>query len=111
MEGKMIVEKKLGKIKKVYLGLTDGRLGLQFELGSDCWGVMTNWLGAWHKRSEHAKWTVQDQKNALGEAFLELGDILEKAKKRDVSQLVGIPIEATFDGMVLKDWRVLEEVL
>lgn len=105
------MEKKLGKIQSVTLGLSEGQLGLQFTLGDGSWGVCTQWKGAWHQRSEHAKWTVEDQKRALGEAFLHLGDILAAAKKRDVTDLVNVPIEATFDGLMLKEWRVLTEVL
>lgn len=105
------MEKKLGKIQAVNLGLSEGQLGLQFTLGDGSWGVCAQWKGAWHKRSEQAKWTVEDQKRVLGETFLYLGDLLAAAKKKDVSELVGVPIEATFDGMMLKEWRVLTEVL
>ncbi len=109
----MTERKELGRIKKVYCGLTDAQLGISFELGgSDGWGVMTQFRGHWGgKRSEYAKWTDEDRIRVLGETFMYIGQLLSDAKVRDVSELVGKPVEATFDGNLLTDWRILKEVL
>jgi hypothetical protein len=40
-----------------------------------------------------------------------LSKLLKDAKVRSVDKLKGIPVEAIFDGNVLKEWRVLTEVL
>jgi hypothetical protein len=40
-----------------------------------------------------------------------LKEVLEAAHKQDVSELKGVPIECTFEGNLLKDWRVLTEVI
>jgi hypothetical protein len=37
--------------------------------------------------------------------------LMEDAKVTDFSNLKGIPVEAEFDGDILKSWRVLKEVL
>jgi len=37
--------------------------------------------------------------------------LLKEAKVDNVDKLKGIPVEVTFDGMMLKEWRVLTEVL
>jgi hypothetical protein len=37
--------------------------------------------------------------------------ILTDAKVDSVDKLKGKPVEVTFDGTTLKDWRILKEVL
>lgn len=112
-----MIEKKIGKIESVNLGMggyQDAMIGFNFTLGSESehWGVNTEWQGHWAiERSEHAKWTEEARIEALGKAFQYLGRLLHDAKKTNVNQLVGVPIEATFEGMVLKDWRILKEVI
>jgi hypothetical protein len=36
---------------------------------------------------------------------------LNDAKVNSVDRLKGVPVEATFDGNLLKEWRILTEVL
>ena len=40
-----------------------------------------------------------------------LDKLLSEAKKSDVTELKGIPVEITFDENMLKEWRILKEVL
>lgn len=112
------LRKELGKIQKVHFGIggyQDAMIGYNFTLGQgdgSGWGVCTQWKGHWcSEPTDHSKWTDADRIKALGEAMKELGLLLQDAKKTDVYQLVGVPIEATFDGMVLQSWRILKEVL
>lgn len=42
---------------------------------------------------------------------MKLGELLQKIHGRDVSDLAGTPVEVTFNGNTLHDWRLLEEVL
>ena len=106
--------KELGKITHATFGLggyQDAQIGLSLTFGGSGWGCST-FRGDWAiDRSEHAKWTENDRIRQLGETVMWLRDILRKAKVDCVGNLVGIPVECTFDGNVLKEWRVLEEVL
>jgi hypothetical protein len=104
----------LGKIQHARFGLggyQDCQIGLSLTFSGQGWGC--NWfVGAWAtSRSEYTKWSEEDRLRDAGQAAMKLVEILNKTKKGDVSQLVGVPVEVTFEGNVLKDWRVLEEVL
>lgn len=105
------MEKQLGKITKVYLGIggyQDSMLGLSFELGGEGWGVMTEFAGTWCPGlvdvTERTKWTEEDRTKHLANAMRTLGETLLKAKKTRAEQLVGVPVEAVFEGMALKSW-------
>lgn len=63
------------------------------------------------KRSEHAQWTEEDRKEQIADAFYWLDQLMTDAKVTDANKLVGKPIEATFDGLQMKSWRLLTEVL
>jgi hypothetical protein len=105
---------ELGRIQKAsfgYGGYQDAMLGLSLTLGGKSWGV-SDFKGAWGiERSEYCKWTEEDRLRQLGEACMFLREILQKAGKQTVDDLVGVPIEATFESNTLKSWRVLDEVL
>ena len=69
-------------------------------------------FGAWAiKRSDYCKWTEEDRVRQLGEMVMRLNALLQDAKVTHVGELVGVPVEVTFDGMTLQSWRVLKEVL
>lgn len=109
----MVNRTKLGKISKVsfgYGGYQDAQFGLSVTLSGESWGV-GDFKGFWASRPTHADWTVEDQTRSLGETALYLRDLLRLAKKQEVHELVGVPVEVTFDGNMLKEWRILEEVL
>lgn len=110
----MSVRKELGRIQTArfgYGGYQDAMIGVGFTLGDGTWGV-SDFRGAWGiDRSENAHWTEVNRLIELGETCMWLRDILKAAKRQTVSDLVGTPIEATFDGLTLKSWRVLTEVL
>ena len=109
--------KELGKIQAVKFGIggyNDACLGIFFTLGGENWGVCaeksaldSNLVPVY----EHAKWTEVDRSRQYDEIMRYVSDLLKVAKVDDVSRLVGKPIEATFDGMMLKSWRILTEVL
>lgn len=111
------METKLGRISALRIGLggyQDVMFGISVNLGGDSWGV-TDFKGFWSpahmKRSDGAQWTEADRKAAILEAFLWLDQLMKNAKVTDANKLVGIPVEVTFDNMMLKSWRVLTEVL
>ena len=86
-------------------------IGLSLQFSGESWGC-GHFDGQWAiKPSDHAKWTDDERVRGLGETVMRLKEILEQAKVRHVEELVGIPVECTFEGMTLTNWRVLMEVL
>lgn len=107
-------EKTLGKIESVRFGYGGYQgeqfgwwLGFSFK-GSGCGSGEGFWA---FDPSSGAKWTKEDQIKYHGKNLLKLADLMNKAKVREVHDLVGVPIEATFDCMKLQEWRILGEVL
>ena len=111
------MENRIGKIEHAEFGLggyQDACIGLHLTFSGKGWGVGTThsaWDANLIKHSEHTKWTEADRSKQYDEIMRKLSDVLSKAKVDSVSQLKGIPVEVTFDGNMLKDWRVLEEAL
>ena len=110
--------KELGRISKVVFGhggYQDCMIGLSLTLECKGWGVDTFVDGFWDpsimKRSEHAQWTEAGRTAAQASLVVKISELLKQAKIHDVMQLLNIPVECTFEGMMLKDWRILEEVL
>lgn len=110
----MADRKELGKISAASFGwggYQDAQLGLSLAFSMKGSGVNT-FVGYWGmERGDYCKWTEEDRLRGLGEAVMKLGDLLSKSHNKDVTELVGVPVELTFDGNCLKDWRLLEEVL
>lgn len=106
--------KELGHIQRAtfgYGGYDDAMVGLDLTLGGPAWGVGF-FLGAWASGpGANAEWTVEDQRHDYANAVILLRDTLKAAKKHDVTQLAGTPVECTFDGNRLTSWRVLTEVI
>jgi hypothetical protein len=110
------MRKCIGKIKSASFGhggYQDACIGVSFDLGSDkdAWGVCDFW-GDWAmKRSDYCKWSEEDRIRHLGEIVMRLSALMEAAKVDRVDKLKGIPVEVTFEGNTLKEWRVLTEVI
>ena len=106
---------ELGKIQEVtigYGGYQDAQLGIGFTFCGKGWGIGIGCYRAWGtERSVDTKWTEQERIIALGETFMEIKKWLDDAGVKDVYELKGKPVECTFDGMELKSWRILTEVL
>lgn len=114
---KMTIEKKLGKIEKVSFGLgayQGSMLGLHVTISGSGWGVSTG-KSAWDKNmiecSDRAEWTEEGRSREYDEIVRYISDLLLDAKVHEISLLAGMPVEATFDGNTIKDWRILTEVL
>jgi hypothetical protein len=105
---------ELGKITIAKFGkggYQDAMIGLTVQLEGQNWGT-ADFKGFWAgSRSKDAKWTEEDRKIRFGEAVIFMTELLTKAKKDDVSKLVGVPVEVTFENGKLESWRVLTEVL
>jgi hypothetical protein len=111
------MEKKLGKIQSVSFGhggYQDACIGLSITLGNGSWAV-GDFKGAWDpemiKRSDNTQWTEEDRSKNIDESIRFISKLLKEAKVDSVDKLKVIPVEVTFDGNMLKEWRVLTEVL
>jgi len=109
-----MLEKKLGKIESVSFGhggYQNCMIGISFDLSCGIYNVGDFW-GDWNlERSKDAKWTEQDRIDNLGKMVMKINDLLSEAKVASIDKLKGVPIEVTFDGLRLKEWRILTEVL
>lgn len=110
-----MVEKYLGKIDYAEIGkLADYPfmfgllLAFSLEGGRSCvcdGGRYTVNL------SKECEWEETERQQAIAKATEHVYDILNTAKVKSVSDLVGIPVEVTIENNVFKDFRILTEVL
>ena len=111
------MEKKIGKIVNVYFGIggyQDSQIGLHLSLGNNEWGVsdsICSWDAELIKHTQYSKWTEEDRSKEYSDIMRYLSKLLKDAKVDKVEKLKNIPIEVTFDGNILKEWRILTEVL
>lgn len=111
----MAITIERGKIQSIRLGMggyQDAMFGFSFTLGGkEGWGV-SDFLGTWaHEPDKHTKWTLEDRNRIFLEHLLRVKKLMEEAGINDFTKLKGIPIEATFEDMTLKSWRIMTEVL
>lgn len=103
----------LGKISEVHFGVYEGKFGLRLTL-SGSWSVMTS-LTVWDPvettPSEHSKWDLKGQDEALATMCRDVSKLLNDAKVKEVTDLLNIPIEFTSKNGMLDSWRILTEVL
>jgi hypothetical protein len=103
----------LGKITAATFGVggyDDAMIGLSLTFEADR-GAVSQFRGTWATWSERCQWTEADQTQSWGDTVRFLAKILKESRRKSVSDLVGVPVELTFDGNSLADWRVLTEVL
>ena len=111
------MEKKLGKIELVTFGhggYQHCMLGLYDNLSGEGWGV-SDFKGGWDaeliEHTEHSKWSEKDRSKEYDKTMRFLSKLLKEAKVDSVDRLKGKPVEVTFDGNLLSEWRILTEVL
>jgi hypothetical protein len=111
------MEKRLGKIEAVSFGLggyQGAMLGLHVTLGDGSWGVgdsKSNWDSEQIKWTENTQWTESQRDVYYSEIMRYVSKLLKEAKVDSVDKLKGKPVEVTFDGNQLVEWRILTEVL
>lgn len=112
------MEKYLGKISTVRFGLGGYQgvcIGLHLSFEFDGSGGISTSISAWDPEEiscdEHTKWTEEDRDKQLSNIMRRISKLLSKAKVDEVYRLKGVPVEITIEGMALKDWRILTEVL
>lgn len=93
-------------------GYDNAMVGWSFHLESKAGSSIDFW-GYWAHRSKDAKWTEESREALMGKYTMQVVELLSKAKKESLEELVGVPIEITWEGFNgrLLSWRVLEEVL
>jgi hypothetical protein len=111
------MDKELGKIESVkfgYGGYQDAMFGVTIGLRfGGCMGTV-DFKGAWSSDIEvndRTKWTEEDRSKQNDETVRFLNKIMKDANVRNITDLVGIPVEVTSEGMTMKSWRVLTEVI
>lgn len=108
------MRKELGKIQRFEIGMggyDEAMFGMSVTLGGQGWGV-GDFDGTWsHKPDHNHKWTVEDQSKVWSDMCRRVLDLMKKAKVKTTAEMVGIPVEVTFEGNKLSSWRILEEVL
>lgn len=105
-----VMSKKLGRISSARFGrggYDDAMLGVSLTFTFDKAGGVAEFKGTW--RGVHAK--RDEQLRVWGETVAWLDLILRDAKKDTIEDLVGTPVEITFDGNRMTSWRVLTEVI
>jgi len=110
-------EKALGKIEKVYFGYggyQDMQFGLTVVLSFDGCGSVDFISGGWGETvqvDQYTKWTEKDRQIQRAKMVKEIDKLLKDAKVKTIDELKGKPIEITNEGLTLKSWRILTEVL
>ena len=110
------MKKRLGKIESISFGKTgyqEAELGLGITFSFDSSGVQwsESFWDANHIKSDGCQWTEKDRDKRYAKIMRLISDLLHQAKVENVGQLKGVPVELTFDGNLLKKWRILEEVI
>lgn len=105
------MEIKLGKIKEIEIRLLDHQFGIFYTFCSGSTHVQTCDVHFSKPPTERCKWTVEDQQNEYSQIFMGLCETMKEAGVTKFGQLRNIPVELTFDGNLLKKWRILTEVL
>lgn len=98
------MKKELGKIKSVSFGWSEYLFGLNLTLGGEGWGTST---GIYYNP------TYKNESQELHSVAMlsKVQELLKDAKVETVDKLLNKPIEATFEGTILRDFRILTEVL
>ena len=114
----MIIKKEFGKIESVRFGIggyQDCMIGLELTLTGEGWGVSPMEPMAWDPNkvecTKSMEWAEEDRDDQLAKIMRRVSDLLFAAKVKGIDQLVGKPVEVTFEGNEIKSWRILTEVL
>ncbi len=107
---------EIGKIESIAFGFggyQDAMLGLSVTLSSkkSSWCV-GDFRGFWSCAiTERCQWTEVDRAKVYAETVTLIGALLLAANKTEIKQLVGVPVEVTFEGNKLSSWRILTEAI
>ena len=106
--------KALGKIESIFFGVIDGRFGIWFTFKADGWSVQDNnttWDPGSVDVTEGTRWTEDERASQLSDIMYKISRLLKDAAVSDINELKNTPVEITLEGNMIKDWRVLTEVI
>lgn len=113
----MSEEKSLGKISYAKFGnggYQDSMFGATFSLDTKSGGCGDFW-GFWDMgitpSKSSSKWTEANRDEQRVEVMVRIETLMRDANVKDFNDLVGKPIEVTWESHRLKSWRILKEVL
>lgn len=78
------------------------------------WNVcdsVASWDPEMVKHSKYSQWTEEERGKQMEGIVRRISKLLSQANVQYIDQLKGIPVEVTFNGNLLTEWRILEEVL
>lgn len=111
------MEKKLGKIQKIRFGhggYQGSMLGLSVTLYAEGWCV-DDFKGAYDPEivtiGPSTQWTEEDREKDFINTMRLISKLLKDSKVHSVEQLRDKPVEVTFKDGLLKEWRILTEVI
>lgn len=108
------MEKKLGKINKVkfgHVGYQECQMGLSLEFKIGTHGAVGSGVYGGFASTPSDSGDMDKTKEAHAKMVLGVAKIMSESNVDDIMDLIDLPVELTFDGNVLKDWRILTEVL
>lgn len=112
-----MMDKKLGKIESVsfgYGGYNEAKFGLNLTFSGEGWGVTCFIGNAWGidlECTQNCQWTEEDRDKSFADMCREVNQVMLDAKVYSVDKLLNKPVEVTFEDNLLKEWRILKEVL
>ena len=104
---------KLGKIAEVRFGrggYDNAMFGISFVLENEI-GTVQDFWGTWSDDTGKPEAWKKGQLEFFGSTMKRINNLLTEARKQNVADLAGTPVEIIFNGDALSSWRVLKEVL
>lgn len=107
------IQKVLGKIQDVSFGhISDYEVGLCITFKTSAGNVQfSQTFFNVSVSSEGKEWEEEDRTEKYAEIVKTISVLLSTAKVSDIKDLVGIPVEVSFNGSLMESWRILVEVL
>lgn len=113
----MKMSKKLGKISNIkfgYGGYQDAMLGLTISFEMQGSGVC-DFKGFWDyhliDHTTSCQWSEIERTGYLLDVIKLISNLLNDAKVSSLDKLKNKPVELTFEGNTLIEWRILTEVI
>ena len=100
-----IMNKVIGKIESARFGYWEYVFGLHLTIKTETGGVTTS-----EGYNPTYKYTVEAEAAGL-KMLARVQKLLKDANVESIHQLKDVPLEVTFDGSLLREFRILKEVL